>query len=60
MGTHSFETLDTIYTGYDENGPKQGDLIKEGMSERMKAEFKNLDFVKSCYIVDREVQNEPY
>jgi hypothetical protein len=49
-----------IYTGYGDNGPKQGVLIKEGMSERVRAEFKKLDFVKSCHIVDREVQDEPY
>ena len=60
MGAHSFETLDKIYTGYGDNGPKQGDLIKEGMSERLRAKFKKLDFVKSCHIVDREVQEEPY
>jgi hypothetical protein len=60
VGAHSFETLDKIYTGYDEKGPAQGVLIKEGMSERLRAEFKKLDFVKSCHIVDREVQDEPW
>jgi cyclophilin family peptidyl-prolyl cis-trans isomerase len=60
VGTHSFETLDKIYTGYDEKGPQQGVLAKEGMSERVRAEFPDIDFVNSCHVVDREVQEEPY
>lgn len=58
VGEHSFETLSKIYTGYGDNGPKQGNIMHEGMSERMRSAFPRLDYLKSCHIVDRLVQRE--
>jgi len=60
VGEDSFETLSKIYTGYGEKGPKQGDLMREGMTDVLRTEFPLLDYVKSCHIVDRQVQKEPY
>ena len=60
VGAHSFETLDKIYTGYGDDGPPQGKLMKEGMSKRLQEEFPMLDYVTSCQIVDREVQADDW
>lgn len=60
VGDHSFDTLSKIYTGYGENGPKQGVLMKEGMSDSLRSKFPKLDYVKSCSIVDRQDQKEPF
>jgi len=48
----SFNTLKKIYTGYGEKGPPQGQLGKNGMTEEMKKEFPQLDYIKSCRLID--------
>jgi cyclophilin family peptidyl-prolyl cis-trans isomerase len=53
VGTHSFETLSQIYTGYDEKGPPQGLLWKEGAIEQVKVKWPLLDFITSCQLVDQ-------
>ena len=60
VGKHSFQTLSKIYTGYGDDGPKQGTILNEGMSDQLRGKFPKLDYVKSCRIVDRQVQEEPY
>ena len=59
VGDYSFDTLDAIYTGYGENGPKQGKLSTEGMTEAMKSEFPQLDYITSCTLVDRRDMSRP-
>jgi hypothetical protein len=60
VGKHSFETLAKISTTYGDHGPKQGMLVRQGMTESMRSEFPELDYLKSCHIVDRRTQEEPY
>lgn len=49
----SFETLSKIFTGYGDDGPPQGKLTAHGMTEEMRAEWPDLDYVNSCYLVDQ-------
>lgn len=58
VGTHSFETLDKIYTGYGEGGPSQGLLMKEGNSETVRQTWPLLDYITSCEVIDEEIQDE--
>lgn len=60
VGEHSFETLSKISTEYGDNGPSQGKLRRHGMTEEMRAEFSKMDYIKSCRVVDRTTQEEPY
>lgn len=53
VGTHSYETLDSIYTGYGEHGPSQGLLWKENSSAEVREKFPELDYVTDCWIADR-------
>lgn len=53
VGSHSFETLSKIYTGYGEKGPPQGKLMTQGMTDDMKREFPDLDYITSCTVVDQ-------
>lgn len=55
VGLHSFETLDRIYTGYGEKGPKQGSLWEKGALEATKEKFPKLDWVLSCAVVDEAI-----
>ena len=57
VGTHSFETLDKIYTGYGENGPPQGVLSNEGSSEKVKTSWPLMDYITACQVIDDEVQD---
>lgn len=60
VGEHSFATLEKIYTGYGEKGPKQGLLYKSSALDYVHEHFPNLDYVQSCKVVDREGgQGEP-
>jgi cyclophilin family peptidyl-prolyl cis-trans isomerase len=54
VGEESFDTLATIYTGYDENGPSQGLLRKRGMDKEMREEFPKLDYIDSCKVIDEQ------
>lgn len=54
VGEESFATLDKIYTGYDEKGPSQGRLMREGSSEAIAKDFPMLDYILSCEVVDSE------
>jgi cyclophilin family peptidyl-prolyl cis-trans isomerase len=54
VGKHSYETLDKIYTGYGEHGPKQASLWKANALEQVRKHFPDLDFVKGCRVVDAE------
>ena len=54
VGTHSYETLDKIHTGYGEHGPKQGSLWKANALEQVRQLFPNLDYVQGCRVVDTE------
>ncbi|KAL3917892.1 MAG: hypothetical protein SGILL_004498 [Bacillariaceae sp.] len=53
VGNHSFSTLSKIYTGYGEDGPKQGMLHNNGMTEDMKLMFPKLDYIESCHVLDQ-------
>ena len=55
VGIDSYHTMDAIYTGYGENGPKQGRLMKEGASIAIRNEFPYLDYITSCHVVDKVV-----
>lgn len=50
----SFETLQKFYTGYGENGPSQGKLQNQGMTDEMKAEFPKLSYLESCKVLDEQ------
>lgn len=52
VGAHSYEALDKVYTGYDDNGPAQGRFRQEGALEEVREKFPKLDWVTSCTIVD--------
>jgi cyclophilin family peptidyl-prolyl cis-trans isomerase len=52
VGNESFHTLSQIYTGYGENGPTQGMLHKNGMTEDMKSTFPELDYINHCALLD--------
>jgi len=41
-----------VYTGYGENGPAQGKLWNQGMTEEMKREFPDLDYITGCSVVE--------
>ena len=53
VGEHSFETWSKVYTGYGEKGPGQGKLINNGMTDEMRKEFPELDYITGCSIVDQ-------
>jgi peptidyl-prolyl cis-trans isomerase A (cyclophilin A) len=53
VGSHSFDTLDSIYTGYGEDGPSQGSLWKENALEKVTVEFPEIDYITNCWISDR-------
>jgi peptidyl-prolyl cis-trans isomerase A (cyclophilin A) len=55
VGPHSFQTLDSIYTGYDEKGPPQGLLYRENALEQVARKWPLLDAVLSCRVVDNVV-----
>lgn len=57
VGSHSFETLGKLYTGYGENGPPQGKLWNRGMTEEMKQEFPDLDYINECAVVDERIES---
>jgi cyclophilin family peptidyl-prolyl cis-trans isomerase len=52
VGDESFRTLSQIYTGYGENGPKQGMLFKNGMTDDMKLTYPELDYINHCELLD--------
>jgi cyclophilin family peptidyl-prolyl cis-trans isomerase len=52
VGDESFQTLSQIYTGYGEDGPKQGMLHNNGMTEEMKLDFPQLDYITHCEVLD--------
>lgn len=54
VGEHSYRTLDKIYTGYGEKGPKQGTLWKANAIEYVESHFPKMDFIESCTIVDAD------
>jgi cyclophilin family peptidyl-prolyl cis-trans isomerase len=54
VGEHSYETLSKIYTGYGEDGPKQGLLYKADALKLVKEKFPQIDYVNACRVVDRE------
>lgn len=56
VGKHSFDTLDQLYTGYGEKGPTQGRLFREGVTDKLREEFPNLDYVIACEVVDETVE----
>ena len=56
VGEHSFETLGRIYTGYGDEGPSQGKLNREGMTEDTRQQFPDLDYITFCEITDEENQ----
>ena len=58
VGTHSFETLSKIYTGYGEHGPSQGLLRREGASPAVAKDFPLLDYILSCQVVDEANDDE--
>jgi peptidyl-prolyl cis-trans isomerase A (cyclophilin A) len=51
VGPHSFETLDKIFTGYGENGPKQSSLGKSDYVSYVRSYFPKLDWIESCHVV---------
>jgi len=51
VGAQSFETLERIYTGYGEEGPKQGMLQNRGMTKEMEEQFPNLDYLMGCSLL---------
>jgi peptidyl-prolyl cis-trans isomerase A (cyclophilin A) len=55
VGTHSFETFSKVYTGYAEDGPQQGDLWKEGITEKARKKFPKLDYITGCTLVDQVI-----
>lgn len=58
VGPHSYDTLGKIYTGYGEKGPSQGSLYKANALELVKEKYPLIDFVNSCHVVDRYVEEE--
>jgi len=53
VGEHSYRTLDQIYTGYGEHGPKQGSLWQADPGlKAVRRNFPKLDFVQGCRVVD--------
>lgn len=55
VGTHSFDTLSRIYTGYGDKGPPQGRLRREGASDAVAKDFPLLDYILSCQVMDEVV-----
>jgi hypothetical protein len=52
VGSHSYEMLDKIYTGYGEKGPSQGSLHRPEAIETTEKEFPNISWILSCRVVD--------
>jgi peptidyl-prolyl cis-trans isomerase A (cyclophilin A) len=55
VGTHSYETLSKIYTGYDEKGPSQALLHKADALKIVKEQYPLIDYIQSCFVVDHFV-----
>jgi len=55
VGKQSYDTLEKIYTGYGEDGPKQEMLQKEDALAITAEEFPLIDYVLSCVVVDEDV-----
>jgi cyclophilin family peptidyl-prolyl cis-trans isomerase len=58
VGSHSFEALRKVYTGYGEKGPTQGKISSEGITDEVRQRFPKLDYVTACEVVDEGVQEE--
>lgn len=58
VGEESFKTLEKINTEYGENGPPQGRLGKEGVTEEIREQWPNLDYITSCQLVDEREQSD--
>lgn len=54
VGTHSFETLDKIYTGYGEEGPSQQMLHGDTAIEQTERDFPELSWILGCQVIDEE------
>jgi len=52
VGDSSFETVGSIYTGYGDNGPKQGVLSNRGADQQVRDEFPKLDYMTGCTVVE--------
>jgi len=59
VGAESFQTLSKIYTGYGENGPPQGRLMREGASDAVRKEWPKLDYINGCQLMDERFQEQP-
>ena len=59
VGSDSFATLDRIYTGYGENGPPQGRLMREGASDAVQKEWPKLDYITTCAVLEEKVLEKP-
>jgi cyclophilin family peptidyl-prolyl cis-trans isomerase len=58
VGAHSFTTLNKVYTGYGEQGPTQGRVSREGVTDKLRANFPKMDYINACEVVDETVQEE--
>ncbi|GKZ01541.1 hypothetical protein MPSEU_001104700 [Mayamaea pseudoterrestris] len=52
VGTHSFDTLDELYTGYGEHGPRQGMLHGDNAIRTTEVEFPKISWILGCKVVD--------
>lgn len=55
VGKQSYDTLGKIYTGYGEDGPKQGMLYQQDALKITAEKFPLIDYVLSCVVVDENV-----
>jgi cyclophilin family peptidyl-prolyl cis-trans isomerase len=54
VGSHSYQTLASIYKGYGEYGPSQESLMTDSGLEEAREQFPKLDWIVSCDVVDEE------
>ncbi|KAJ1462670.1 hypothetical protein M885DRAFT_402774, partial [Pelagophyceae sp. CCMP2097] len=52
VGEKSLETLSSIFTGYGDNGPNQGLLMRSGVDEAFREKWPDLDYITDCAVVD--------
>lgn len=52
VGSHSYDTLDKIYTGYGEKGPGQGMLHQDNAIEITERDFPEISWILGCSVVD--------
>jgi cyclophilin family peptidyl-prolyl cis-trans isomerase len=56
VGQYSYDTTAQFYTGYGDKGPGQSKLKHGGMTDELRMQFPELDYITGCTVVDQQPQ----